>query len=61
MSHTKSSDTLKADSRREIRSHSARQAMIDDVISTLPELCDEFIELIHRFMASLCDSRGRPK
>lgn len=61
MKTTESSDTLNADSRRETRSRNARQAMIDDVISTLPELCDEFIELIHRFMASLCDSRGRPK
>lgn len=61
MKHTESSDTSNADSRRETRSRSARQAMIDNVTSTLPELCDEFIELIHRFMASLCDSRGRPK
>lgn len=61
MKHTEKSDTLNADSRRGPRIHIARQAMIDDVISTLPELCDEFIELLHRFMASLCDSRGRPK
>lgn len=61
MKHTDNPDTLNEDSRRGTEIHSARQAMIDGVIATLPELCDEFIELIHRFMVSLCDSRGRPK
>ncbi len=61
MKRTNNSDTSTEDSRRDTRNHSARHAMTENIIAILPELCDEYIELIHRFIALLCDSRGRPR
>lgn len=61
MKTSEGSDTSNSDSRQETENRSARQTMTDHIIATLPELCDEHIELIHRFIASICVSRGRPR
>lgn len=61
MKRTNNSDTSTEDSRRDIRNHSARHAMTENIIAILPKLCDEDIKLIHRFATSLCDSRDRPR